>query len=88
MLTHFILQDLNEDDVMVLDSGDEVYVWVGRGSDDQEKEKALAMAEVCGSVQGLSGLRGCLSKVVVECLWCTHKKGNTEKLLKNCFMFV
>lgn len=40
------LQDLNEDDVMVLDSGDEVYVWVGRGSDDQEKEKAFAMAEV------------------------------------------
>lgn len=39
-------QDLNEDDVMVLDSGDEVYVWVGRGSDDQEKEKAFAMAEV------------------------------------------
>lgn len=31
---------------MVLDSGDEVYVWVGRGSDDQEKEKAFAMAEV------------------------------------------
>lgn len=39
-------QDLNEDDVMVLDSGDEVYVWIGRGSDDQEKEKAFEMAEV------------------------------------------
>ena len=40
------LQDLNEDDVMVLDSGDEVYIWVGQGSDDQEKEKAFTMAEV------------------------------------------
>ena len=36
---------------MVLDSGDEVYVWVGRGSDDEEKEKALTMAEVCASSQ-------------------------------------
>lgn len=43
---YLVSQDLNEDDVMVLDSGDEVYVWVGRGSDDQEKEKAFAMAEV------------------------------------------
>lgn len=31
---------------MVMDSGDEVYVWVGQGSDDQEKEKAFTMAEV------------------------------------------
>lgn len=44
-VSHFSQEDLNEDDVMVLDSGDEVYVWVGRGSDDQEKEKAFAMAE-------------------------------------------
>lgn len=44
-VAHFSQEDLNEDDVMVLDSGDEVYVWVGRGSDDQEKEKALEMAK-------------------------------------------
>lgn len=53
-------QDLNEDDVMVLDSGDEVYVWVGRGSDDQEKEKAFAMAEVslvyCGTFQYVTAI--------------------------------
>lgn len=44
-VSHFSQEDLNEDDVMVLDSGDEIYVWVGQGSDDQEKEKAFAMAE-------------------------------------------
>ena len=45
-IINFHWQDLNEDDVMVLDSGDEVYVWIGKGADDQEKEKAFAMAEV------------------------------------------
>nr|XP_027221280.1 gelsolin, cytoplasmic-like [Penaeus vannamei] len=44
-VANFGQEDLNEDDVMVLDSGDEVYVWIGRGSDDQEKEKAFEMAE-------------------------------------------
>ncbi|XP_042220528.1 gelsolin, cytoplasmic isoform X3 [Homarus americanus] len=44
-MSDFAQEDLNEDDVMVLDSGDEVYVWVGQGSDDQEKEKAFTMAE-------------------------------------------
>ncbi|XP_069161858.1 gelsolin, cytoplasmic isoform X3 [Procambarus clarkii] len=44
-VSNFSQEDLNEDDVMVLDSGDEIYVWVGQGSDDQEKEKAFAMAE-------------------------------------------
>ena len=38
--------DLNVDDCMVLDTGDEVYVWVGSGADADEKEKALALAEV------------------------------------------
>ncbi|XP_068226728.1 gelsolin, cytoplasmic isoform X2 [Palaemon carinicauda] len=44
-VSNFSQEDLNEDDVMVLDSGDEVYIWVGQGSDDQEKEKAFTMAE-------------------------------------------
>lgn len=41
----FSQEDLNEDDVMVLDSGDEVYVWIGKGASDEEKEKAWAMAK-------------------------------------------
>ena len=31
---------------MVLDGGDEVYVWEGVGSTDEEKEKSLDMALV------------------------------------------
>lgn len=37
--------DLAEDDVMVLDSGDEVYVWVGNTASQREKELSLKMAE-------------------------------------------
>ncbi|XP_034243333.1 gelsolin, cytoplasmic isoform X2 [Thrips palmi] len=38
-------EDLAEDDVMVLDSGDEVYVWIGDKSHAKEKELSLKMAE-------------------------------------------
>ena len=31
---------------MVLDGGDEVYVWVGQGSTDEEKAKSMDMAKV------------------------------------------
>lgn len=44
-ISNFSQEDLNEDDVMVLDSGDEVYIWVGQGSDEQEKKRAFTMAE-------------------------------------------
>ena len=35
-----------EDDVMILDSGDEVYVWLGNDSDVQERKEALKLAKV------------------------------------------
>lgn len=41
-----LFQDLDEDDVMVLDSGDEIYVWVGKQASPEEKELSLKMAEV------------------------------------------
>ena len=40
------MQDLDEDDIMVLDSGDEIYVWVGNKASQEEKEMGLKMAEV------------------------------------------
>ena len=38
-------QDLVSDDVMVLDAGDELYVWIGKDSDECEKENGLQMAK-------------------------------------------
>ena len=37
---------MREDDVMVLDSGDEIYVWVGQDASPDEKTKALELAKV------------------------------------------
>ena len=35
-----------EDDVMILDSGDEVYVWLGNESDENERVESLKLAKV------------------------------------------
>lgn len=45
-------QDLIEDDVMILDSGDEVYVWIGKDASDEEKEKGLSIAKVSEGGEG------------------------------------
>lgn len=44
-LFDFKKDDLVEDDVMILDTGREVFVWVGEKSDSNEKEAAMKMAE-------------------------------------------
>lgn len=38
--------DMDADDIMILDGGDEVYVWEGAGSTADEKEKSLEVANV------------------------------------------
>ena len=42
----FDQDDLNVDDVMVLDTGDEVYVWIGNGATIEERAQGFSMAEV------------------------------------------
>lgn len=42
----FEQEDLDVDDIMVMDGGDEVYVWEGSGATEEEKEKSLRMAKV------------------------------------------
>jgi gelsolin len=45
-ISNFEQDDLDPDDIMVLDGGDEVYVWIGQGSTDEEKAKSNEMAKV------------------------------------------
>lgn len=45
-IANFEQDDLEPDDIMVLDGGDEVYVWVGSGSTEEEKQKSSEMAKV------------------------------------------
>jgi hypothetical protein len=44
------LQDLVDDDVMVLDSGHEIYVWIGLHSTDKEREAGFKIAQVCTKI--------------------------------------
>jgi len=44
-ITDFKQEDLDEDDIMVLDSGDEIYVWVGNKSSSEERQLGMKMAE-------------------------------------------
>lgn len=44
-INNFKKSDLVSDDVMVLDAGDELYVWIGKDSDASEKESGLQMAK-------------------------------------------
>lgn len=37
--------DLNSDDVFIVDVGNEVYAWIGKGASDDEKKKALHYAQ-------------------------------------------
>ena len=39
-----LLQDLIEEDVMILDTYSEVYVWIGRGANEVEKKESLKAA--------------------------------------------
>ncbi|KAG4075921.1 hypothetical protein HA402_003747 [Bradysia odoriphaga] len=43
---HYEQEDMDVDDIMVLDGGDEIYVWEGDGSTEEEKAKSLEMANL------------------------------------------
>lgn len=42
----FNQSDLDVDDIMIIDGGDEIYLWEGKGTTDEEKEKSIEMAKV------------------------------------------
>lgn len=44
-INNFEQDDMRCDDVMILDSGDEIYVWIGNEATDEEKSKGLDLAK-------------------------------------------
>ena len=42
----YISQDLVSEDVMLLDTFDQVFVWIGRGANEVEKKEGLQTAQV------------------------------------------
>ncbi|VDN36886.1 unnamed protein product, partial [Cylicostephanus goldi] len=45
-IANFNQESLDGDDVMLLDTYDQIYVWIGAGASEQEKEGATELAEV------------------------------------------
>mmetsp|Transcript_18299 Transcript_18299/g.28528 ORF Transcript_18299/g.28528 Transcript_18299/m.28528 type:complete len:824 (-) Transcript_18299:2149-4620(-) len=43
-ITPFAQEDLDDDDVMMLDTGGNVFVWVGKGANQDEREKSMESA--------------------------------------------
>nr|CAB3267612.1 villin-1 [Phallusia mammillata] len=43
-INNFDQDDLDEDDVMLLDSGSEIYLWIGKGANAQERKESVVIA--------------------------------------------
>ncbi|XP_044073526.1 advillin [Siniperca chuatsi] len=44
-VTQFTQDDLNEDDVMLLDTWDQVFLWIGKGTNEEERKEAVVMSQ-------------------------------------------
>uniref|UniRef100_T1IZM9 Gelsolin-like domain-containing protein n=1 Tax=Strigamia maritima TaxID=126957 RepID=T1IZM9_STRMM len=44
-IVRFRQEDMDSDDVMIVDSGDEVYIWIGTGANEEERERSFKLAE-------------------------------------------
>lgn len=74
----FRQEDLVGDDVMILDSGDEVFVWVGKGANEEEKNKSIKLAEDYISTDPTD--RDLNNTVIIQC-----KQGEEPDSFKSMF---
>lgn len=45
-IDEFQQEDLDEDDIMLIDGGDELYLWEGRKASEEERRRSIEMAQV------------------------------------------
>jgi hypothetical protein len=72
---------------MVLDGGDEVYLWIGKGSTDEEKEKSLQMAKVDKTLKFFLLNIGLKLKLLVYRNTCVQTQLNAQKIPRQLFIF-